>query len=112
MSYADRIFQDPFDLELRQARRIICAHGDAPEQFRMIRTPKTQSGGHLYARQYTVTVSRGEVPPVMYERSDAMDWVALFAHDLATHRFSKDQTQLTAPISTTTAKREEQSIPV
>jgi hypothetical protein len=87
MYYREAIFQDPFDVELSEARWIIRDHGDAPEQFTIMRTPKKQSGGHVYVREYTVTVSRGKVPPVTYVRGDGRDWVELFAHDLRTHRF-------------------------
>jgi hypothetical protein len=84
--------QDPFDLELRYARWIMLGRGELPDLFRIMRTPRKGPSGHVYVREYTVTVSRRGVPPVTYERTDGKDWVALFAYDLAKHRFSEDQT--------------------
>ena len=87
--YAETNYRDPFDMELLEARWIIRDHGDAPEQFTIARTPKKDRGGHLYVREYTVTVSRRQVPPATYERADGRDWVMLFAHDLRRHRFDE-----------------------
>lgn len=81
---------DPFDLELREARRIIRAHNDNPEDFKFTRTPKKR-GGHPYIRnrEYSVNVSRGRITPVTYEGGRGKNWVALFAQDLGAHRFSE-----------------------
>ena len=46
-------------------------------------------GGHIHLKEYTVTVSRGKVPPATYEGGQAKNWVVLFAHDLGMHRFSE-----------------------
>jgi hypothetical protein len=78
-----------FDLELREARRIIHEHNDNPDDFRFTRTPKKRPSGHLHVREYAVTVSRGTVPPATYEGGQGKNWVVLFAHDLGMHRFSE-----------------------
>jgi hypothetical protein len=78
-----------FDLELREARRIIREHNDSPDDFRFTRTPKKRPDGHLHVREYAVTVSRGKVPPATYEGGQGKNWVVLFAHDLGMHRFSE-----------------------
>jgi hypothetical protein len=87
--YAETNYRDPFDMELLEARWIIRDHGDAPERFTIARTSKKDQGGHLDVREYTVTVSRRQVPSVTYERADGRDWVVLFAHDLRRHRFDE-----------------------
>jgi hypothetical protein len=78
-----------FDLELREARRVIREHNDNPDDFKISRTPKREPSGHLYIKEYTVTVSRGKLPPATYEGGQAKNWVVLFAHDLGMHRFSE-----------------------
>jgi len=80
---------DPFDRELREARRIIREHNDNPDDFKFTTTPKSPPGGHIYAVEYTVTVSRGKVPPAAYEGGMWKNWVLPFAHDLGAHRFSE-----------------------
>ena len=80
--------QRRFDLELREARRIIREHNDNPDDFTFIRTRKKRSVGRILSiREYTVTVSRGKVAPVTYEGGRGKNWVVLFAHDLGVHRF-------------------------
>ena len=82
---------DPFDLELREARRIIRERHSGPDDFKFKRTPKKRPGVHPFIRirEYTVTVSRGKVSPVTYEGGRGKNWVVLFAHDLGVHRFSQ-----------------------
>jgi hypothetical protein len=74
-----------FDLEVREARRIIREHHDNPDDFTFTRTPRRR----FYIRDYAVTVSRGKVPPATYEGGRGKNWVVIFAHDLAMHRFSE-----------------------
>lgn len=74
-----------FNLELREARRIIREHNDNPDDFKFTRTPKTT----LLGGRYTVTVSRGKAPPATYEGGRGKNWAVLFAHDLGVHRFSE-----------------------
>ncbi len=79
-----------FDLELREARRIIREHNDNPDDFTFTRTLKRRPIGRIFiVREYTVTVSRGKVPPATYEGGRGKNWVVLFAHDLGVHRFSE-----------------------
>ena len=85
-----------FNLELREARRVIREHNDNPNDFTFVSTPKrrpfgtTRPLGHLFIiKEYTVTVSRGKVPPATYGGGLGKNWVVLFAHDLAMHRFSE-----------------------
>jgi hypothetical protein len=78
-----------FDLELREARRVIREHNDNPDDFKFTRTPRRMPSGHLSIKEYTVTVSRGKLPPATYEGGQARNWVVLFAHDLGMHRFSE-----------------------
>ena len=82
--------QHRFDLELREARRIIREHNDDPDDFTFTRTRKKWSVGRVLSiREYTVTVSRGKVSPVTYEGGRGKNWVVLFAHDLGVHRFAE-----------------------
>ncbi len=82
--------QRRFDLEVREARRIIREHNDNPDDFTFIRTRKKRPVGYILgAREYTVTVSRGKVAPVTYEGGRGKNWVVLFAHDLGVHRFAE-----------------------
>jgi hypothetical protein len=79
-----------FDLELREARRIIREQNDNPDDFSFTRTRgKRPVGRILIIREYTVTVSRGKVSPVTYEGGRGKNWVVLFAHDLGVHRFAE-----------------------
>jgi hypothetical protein len=80
---------EPFDRELREARRIIRGHHDNPAEFRITRTLQRRSGRHLYIREYTVNVSRGQVPPAIYEGGGGKNWVLIFAQDLGARRFSE-----------------------
>ena len=51
--------QHRFDLELREARRIIREHNDDPDDFTFTRTRKKRSVGHvLSVREYTPSPSR------------------------------------------------------
>lgn len=43
----------------------------------------------MSTREYTVTVSRGKVSPVIYEGGRGKNWVVVFAHDLGVHRFAE-----------------------
>jgi hypothetical protein len=82
--------QRRFDLEIREARRIIREHNDNPDDFTFIRARKKDSVGRILStREYTVTVSRGKASPVIYEGGRGKNWVVLFAHDLGMHRFAK-----------------------
>ncbi len=82
--------QRRFDLELREARRIIREHNDNPDDFTFMRARKRRPVGHILGtREYTVTVSRGKVAPVTYEGGRGKNWVVLFAHDLGVHRFAE-----------------------
>lgn len=79
-----------FELEVREARRIIREHDDTPDDFTFTRTPKRAPGGPFrIRREYAVTVSRGKVPPMTYEGGPGRNWVVHFAHDLAMRRFSE-----------------------
>jgi hypothetical protein len=81
--------QRRFDLELREARRIIREHNDNPDDFTFVRTRKKRPVGHILSgKEYTVTVSRGKVAPVTYEGGRGTNWVVRFAHDLGVHRFA------------------------
>jgi ribosomal silencing factor RsfS len=82
--------QHRFELEIREARRIIREHNDNPDDFTFTRTREKRSVGHiLRIGVYTVTVSRGKVSPATYEGGRGKNWVVLFAHDLGVHRFAK-----------------------
>jgi hypothetical protein len=82
--------QHRFDLELREARRIIREHNEDLDDFTFTRTRKKRSVGNiLRIREYTVTVSRGKVSPVTYEGGRGKNWVVLFALDLSAHRFAE-----------------------
>ena len=82
--------QHRFDLELREARRIIRERNDDLDDFTFTRTRKKRSVGHILSiREYTVTVSRGKVSPVTYGGGRGKNWVVLFAHDLGVHRFAE-----------------------
>jgi hypothetical protein len=82
--------QRRFDLELREARRIIREHNDNPDDFAFARTWEKRSVGRILSiREYTVTVSRGKVSPVIYEGGRGKNWVVVFAHDLGVHRFAE-----------------------
>ncbi len=70
--------QRRFDLEVREARRIIREHKDNPDDFRFTRTPKKGPGEHLHVKEYTVNVSRGKAPPVGYEGGQGKNWVVLY----------------------------------
>ncbi len=84
-----RTVERRFDLELREARRIVREHRNSSDDFRFTLTPMRQPGGHIQLKACTVTVLRGEYPRAIYEREQAKNWVVLFAHDLAIHRFSE-----------------------
>jgi len=82
--------QRRFELETREARRIIREHHDNPDDFTFTRTQNKRLAGYFfYRKEYTVIVSRGKVPPATYEGGSGKNWVVLFAHDLAMHRFSE-----------------------
>ncbi len=82
--------QRRFELETREARRIIREHHDNPDDFKFTRTQRKRPAGYFFSRkEYTVIVSRGKVPPATYEGGPGKNWVVLFAHDLARHRFSE-----------------------
>ena len=79
-----------FELEVREARRIIREHHGNPDDFRFVWTQKKRPAGtFLFFKEYTVVVSRGQVPAVTYEGGRGKNWVVLFAHDLAMRRFSE-----------------------
>ncbi len=79
-----------FELELREARRIIREHHGNPDDFAFAKTPKKRQVGHLFIiKEYTVTVSRRKGPGATYEGGKRKNWVVLFAHDLGVHRFSE-----------------------
>jgi len=78
-----------FDLELREAQRIIREHHHNPGEFTLTRAPKKMLTGQLSLREYTVTVARREFPPATYEGGIGRNWVLLFAHDLGVHRFGE-----------------------
>jgi len=78
-----------FDLELREARRMIREHHHNPSEFKLSRSPKKTLSGQLSLREYTVTVARGEFPPATYEGGIGKNWVLLFAQDLGVHRFGE-----------------------
>lgn len=78
-----------FDLELREARRVIREHHHNPSEFKLTRAPGKTPGGQLSFRDYTVTVARGNFPPATYEGGYGKNWVLLFAHDLGVHRFGE-----------------------
>ena len=84
-----------FDLELREARRIIREHNDDPDDFTFTLTEKKRLGGHLV--KYTVTVSRGKSAPAIYDWGQGRNWVVLFAHDLGVRRFSEDPGGMSPP---------------
>ena len=79
-----------FELELREARRIIREHHGNPDDFRFTWTQrKRQAGAFFFVKEHTVGVSRGKVAAATYEGGPGKNWVVLFAHDLAMHRFSE-----------------------
>lgn|GEM_PF-5208981 len=79
-----------FELELREARRIILEHRDNPDDYTFARTRKKRSIGRILSiGEYAVTVSRGTVSPVTYQGGRGKNWVVLFAHDLGMHRFAE-----------------------
>ena len=49
---------NPFDLELRETRRLIRERGDNPDDFEFTKAPRRTPTGHLYLREYIVTVTR------------------------------------------------------
>jgi len=64
----------PFEVELREAQRIIREQNDNPDDF--TRTPKKKTVGSIFiAREYTLTVSRGKFPPATYEGGRGENWV-------------------------------------
>jgi hypothetical protein len=82
--------QRRFELETHEARRIIREHHDNPGDFRFTRTLwRRAEGTFFFVKAYTVVVSRGKVPAATYEGGSGKNWVVLFAHDLAMHRFSE-----------------------
>lgn len=81
---------DPFDQEIREARRVIRNCGQNPEQFRIKRTPITapaRSRGS--AAYYIVIVSCGDAKPATYEGGKGLSWIAALARDLSAPRFSE-----------------------
>lgn len=75
---------DPFDQEIREARRIIRNCGHDPEQFRIKRTPNTASArSRASATYYLVTVSCGNAKPATYEGGKGLSWIAALARDLS-----------------------------
>lgn len=77
-----------FEMELREARGIICKWRDNPDEFKFKRAPR-RPPHLLYTREYEVTVFRGKVPPATYKGGKGRNWIALFAQDLTRGRFSE-----------------------
>jgi hypothetical protein len=78
-----------FDLELREARRMIREHRHYLSEFTLTRAPKKSPGGQLSLREYIVTVTRERFPPATYEGGDGKYWVVQFQLDLDADRFGQ-----------------------
>ena len=83
--------QGQSELEPRAARRMIREHHDNPNDFRFTRTQTKRgaTGTFFFVKEYTVVVLRRKASTVTYEGGPGKNWGVVFAHDLATHRFSE-----------------------